>query len=202
VFVEHAIVAAAESNAVVVDDATDVDLLMQMPVLLAAVRLKGKCFTRHLYAFLILYVFPDNFECDRTDRGNESAPGPQARKTALEPGIFRAKHMGGISLDLPDNRDNADLRAYIQQQVNMVRHDFHAKHGVPVVTLLLLNQLLEPGRQGLIQHATAVLRAPDDMVLAAIDQRMRGVVRLASLFDSHLLSPLDRYDSFYQIVSQ
>lgn len=110
--------------------------------------------------------------------------------------------MRGISLDSSDNRDNPNLRVGIQQQVNMVRHDLHAQHGVSVIVLLLLNQFLESRYQGLVQNTAAVLWAPDDMVLTAIDQRMRGVVRLVSLFDSHLFTPLDRLYIFYQIVSQ
>lgn len=192
-FAEHAVIAAMQSDAMIVDDSADINLLMQAAVLFAAVHLKSKRLARHLNAPLVLNILFNNVQRYCSDRRDELASSPKTRETLLEPGILRSQNMRGVSFYLADDGDNSNLRVRIHQQVHMIGHDFHTQNLIPVLGLFFIYELFEARYKRLIQDIAPILRAPYDVVLAAVDDGMRRVIWFGRLFDFHLLTPLDRH---------
>ena len=168
-----AVVAALKQDAVIVYPSGNINALVQMLFPLGPVQLEGKGFASHLHTLLVLDVLLHHVQGDRANRRDELAPRPKAWQTLFQPGIFGTKRVSRIAFDLADNLHNAQLWIYIQKQVDVIGHDLYAQHGVTVVALLVLDQFLKTACKRFVQYAAAILRAPDNVVLAAINQGVR-----------------------------
>ncbi len=163
------VVAPMQRDADIVDVATNANLAMQVPVACMPIEFVGIGPSGHLHALLMFNGALNDFQRDRADRAHAFRSGPQARQAAFQARKLLAEHMCCIALDLADNLHDAILRVHIQQQMHMVRHDCHLKHSIPIGILLCKNEFFKSVLNRLREDWTPILRAPDDMVLAAID---------------------------------
>lgn len=90
------------------------------------------------------------------------------------------------SLGVLDKTMNPKLWVYLDQQVNMVGHDFQRDDFRPV----FLGYLFEDGcttfRYVSHEHRSSVLRTEHDVVLAGVHD---VVVRLVSYYHEHIIQP-------------
>ena len=99
-------------------------------------------------------------------RGNEVAVGPQRRQAGPQPRKFVAQHPRRAPLQQFHQPVNAELRVAIDEQVDVIRHDFlFEDYRIPFPAYLREDRL-EPVIHAGDQHLPAVLRAPDDVEFA------------------------------------
>lgn len=99
-----------DSNDVVVDIRSHVDLGMQVTQTLAAIELESKGLARHLDSLPGINVVRDDVPGHCPHQGNKLRPGPQRRQALLQPEELCPQHMSRIPFDLPHNFDNTDDR--------------------------------------------------------------------------------------------
>jgi len=75
--------------------------------------------------------------------------------------------MGRIVFDLPNKLPDANLGVDIQQQVDVIGHDFYAQDTIAIRLLFLQDQLFESGGQRRMEHFPPILWAENDMALTA-----------------------------------
>jgi hypothetical protein len=72
--------------------------------------------------------------------------------------------------------------------MNMIRHHFHVDDLIAVLSLLFQKQFFQPGIDWRDKDLAPVFRTPDNMVLAAVNPVMGGVVFLGGVSYLHELS--------------
>jgi hypothetical protein len=136
------------------------------------IELEGKGTSYHLHALLACDIALHHFQGDRPHRRNELRAGPHTRQTFLQPGELFPQRMSRIVFDLPNNLHDANLGVDIQQQVDVIGHDFYAQNTITIRLLFLQDQLFESGVQWRMEHFPPILWAENDMILTVIQNRM------------------------------
>ena len=176
-------IAPLQGRDVVPDDPGHVYLLDERPIppIVVEAILEGFALDHVSDTFLIGDILLYNFQRNGSDGRYEFAPRPKRRQPLLEPRELFAKLVRRVALDLGNDAVNAHAGINIQEQVDVIGHDFHIHHGVAVFALFVHDQLLCPLRDRSDQNRTAIFRAKDDVVLATIDNAMVGMIWLIRL---------------------
>jgi hypothetical protein len=151
----------------------------------------------HLLTLLICDVLLDGLQGHRSTTGDELAPGPQARQPSFEPGELLAERVRRVPLDPSNDLVHPDAGIARDEQVDMVRHDFHIQDFVAIVLLFFKDQFLETFIEAVLENLTSILRAKHNMVLAGVDDRISSLISLGRLLDLHIPPPIDEYMQFY-----
>jgi ABC-type uncharacterized transport system permease subunit len=110
-----------------------------------------------------------DFQRGPSDSRDEVRVGPQARQPLFELWEFEAQNPTGIALQILDGTMDAELWINFQQQMHVVRHDFHLKD----IESVVFGYFLKKGFQSVVntigKYLAAIFRTPNDMVLAGID---------------------------------
>ena len=103
--------------------------------------------------------------------------GPQGWQPAPKPGKLLPKQPRGTTFHQPHQPMEAELRIDGNQQMDMVRHDFHLDDLGPPLRRHLVQNALQTLIDTLNQYPPPILGAPDYMVLAGIHDVAAGLER-------------------------
>ena len=76
--------------------------------------------------------------------------------------------MGGVSLDPAHHRIDPDPGVYIQQELHRIWQHFHLNDGTAVFVLLFDDQRFDPVVNRWHKYLPSILRAKDNLFLAAV----------------------------------
>lgn len=79
---------------------------------------------------------------------------------------FRPKHFGSIAFQVFNNFVNPELRIAFDQQMYMVRHDFHLDDLRPQLFHFFKKQLFQSAVDRRNEHLAAILRTEYDVIFA------------------------------------
>lgn len=121
-----------------------------------------------LGCLLVLDVLLHGIERRTADRGNEIGVCPERRQLRCQPIELLPKHPRRSPLDGLHGLVDAELRVYLQEQVDMVGHDFHFEAIDMDILTRFTNQLLQPRVNAVDQNLPAIFWAEYDVVLARV----------------------------------
>ena len=116
------------------------------------------------------------------------AAGPKRRDAGLEPGELSPQIVASPALDALDGPVDPQLGVYLQEHVNVVGHDLHLDDVEAHLVRRLQRYLLEALVHAVHKHRSAVFRAEDHMVPAAVDD-----VVVALVFHAGIIPLADSY---------
>jgi hypothetical protein len=121
-----------------------------------------------LNTLLVLYVLLDYRQRSAANRGDKVAVCPKRRKSAFEFREFLTQQTGTATLHQLDQGVDAELRIDAHQNVYMVGHNLNLDQVAPRFGGHIAQDLFQPFVDAIYQHATPILRAPNDMVSAYV----------------------------------
>ena len=142
---------------------------------------------------MVLLVFDEGFnvlEGNIADAGDEVASGPQGGQTGLQFGELLTQDVGRIGLDLADDGADAEVRGDFDAQMDMVAHDLCRVKLVAEFLLFILKKLGEAFIHAVDEDFSAVLRAEDDVILAAVADVVDVLVLFWLVDDVHVVHSL------------
>lgn len=127
-----------------------------------------------LLTFLAFDVFLDGFDGYAPGRDYEIRICPQTRQTAFKVGKLFTELVGTCPLDELNQPMNTELRVTTNQQVNMVRHDFHFNELLSPFFNYLKNDSFKTLIYWWGKHTTPVFRAKHHVIPARIGNTVVG----------------------------
>jgi hypothetical protein len=134
-------------------------------------------FRRHLDRPLIFDVMLDHGEWGTAHRRNEVRMCPQGRQATLQVGKLSAEQARTASFDVLHKSVDTELRVYLTEHMNMIRHDLKLKYLAVKFGSDFLNDFLQANIHPIDQHLTSILRTKYHMVLARVDHVMVALER-------------------------
>lgn len=125
---------------------------------------------------LVLDVFLHGLQAHAPDRGDEVAVRPKGRKTGTEPRVPFPEIMARSSLHPLDDAVDSELRVAFDERVDMIGHDLNFDDLGPRILGNGKENRLEFLVHWRLENGTPVLRAPDDMVSAKVDDVVVAVI--------------------------
>ncbi len=134
-------------------------------------------FKRHLDCPLVFDVLLDHGEWSTANRRNEVRMCPQGRQATLQVGKLSAEQARTASFDVLHKSVDTELRVYLTQNMNVIRHDLKLKYLAAKFGSDFLNDFLQANIHPIDQHLTSILRTKHHMVLARVDHVMVALER-------------------------
>ena len=124
---------------------------------------------------LILDVTADHIKRRSAHRRAEPRVRPRRREASKRWELL-AEQAAGTALEEMDDLRERQTWVDLDQEVHVIGNDLESKHLDPALSTDLANDLLEPCSDGTDQHPTAVLRAPDQVVLGRVRHVGAGAI--------------------------